>query len=181
LAAANSLNSLNNFIGRAWPGRRSGGLVTATLGLAGAAALDGGTFAVAAPFCVRWLPAHIGPDSSADEPRHLVRELAEGLRAIAPEPGSRGRILIFVTITRDRRGHECSPLFAVYVTRALHVGGREMGLATVRPGGSAAILGSLSGWRITRRSRPVAVGPQTCFVLFGLGDLAIFKLSPVGT
>jgi MFS family permease len=169
LAAANSLNSLNNFIGRL-VGPAVGGLVTARLGLGGAAVLDGGTFAVAALLCALVTGTHRA-DGSADEPRHLVRELAEGLRAIARNRIARA-ILIFVTITAIGEGMMLS-LFAVYVTRALHAGGREMGwlLSAQAVGG---ILGSLTGWRITRRSRPVALA-ATCFVLFGLGDLAIFN------
>lgn len=169
LAAANWLNSLNNHVGRLI-GPAVGGLLAATVGLGGAALLDAGTFAVAAALCALISGAHRA-DGGDGRPRHLLRELAEGLRTIAGNRIARA-IGIFVTVTSVGEGM-MSTLFAVYVTRALHVGGRELGwlLSAQAVGG---ILGSLAGTRVSRRFRPVAL-TTTCFAVFGLVDLAIFN------
>jgi len=168
LVAANALNSLNNNIGRL-VGLALGGVIAAVVGLGGAALVDAGTFAVAAG-----LSALITGRHRADggiERRHLLRELADGLRAIARNRIARA-IVIFATLTAVGEGM-MSTLFAVFVTRALDAGGREMGwlMSAQAVGG---ILGSLAGARVARRFRPVALA-STCMVLFGLIDLAIFN------
>ena len=169
LAAANSLNSLSNWIGRL-AGPAAGGLAAAALGLAGAAGLDAATFAAAAGLCALITGRHRA-GRAGQPPRHLPRELAEGLRAITGNRITRA-ILIFLVITAIGEGM-MDTLFAVYVTRALHGGSSQLGwlLSAQAVGG---ILGSLASPRITGRFRPV---PQaaSCFVLFGLLDLAIFN------
>ena len=169
LAAANSLNSLGNWIGRL-AGPAAGGLVTAALGLRGAAILDAGTFAVAAAACALITGRHRA-DRGDDRSRRLFRELAEGLRAITGNRIARA-IGIFLTVTAIGEGMMLT-LFAVYVTRGLHAGSRPMGwmLCAQAAGG---ILGGLAGARAAGRFRPVALA-ATCMALFGLLDLAIFN------
>lgn len=169
LAAANSLSSLGNWTGRL-TGPAAGGLVTAALGLGGAAMLDAGTFAVAALLCALITGGHRA-DHGAAQARHLLHELAEGLRAITGNRIARA-ILIFIIVTSVGEGM-MDTLFAVYVTRTLHGGSRQMGwlLSAQAVGG---ILGSAAGTRVASRFRPVAQA-SACFALFGLVDLAIFN------
>jgi MFS family permease len=175
LAAANSLNSLSNWIGRL-AGPAAGGLVAAALGLGGAALLDAATFAVAAGLCALITGRHRA-DRGGQQPRHLQRELAEGLRAITANRITRA-ILIFLVITAIGEGL-MDTLFAVYVTRALHGGSTQLGwlLSAQAVGG---ILGSLAGPRVTLRFRPVTQA-SACFAIFGLLDLAIFNYPRWGT
>jgi MFS family permease len=211
LTTANALNNLSNFLGRLI-GPAIGGLVAAALGLGGAAMLDAGTFAVAAMLCALISGDHglgdhkladrgLGDDSVAEIPteqreRHLRRELIEGIRAIGRNRIARA-VLIFITITAVGEGM-MSTLFAVFVTRALHVGSREMGwmLSAQAVGG---ILGSLALARATAtratatratatrvtaarvtaareaaRFRPMSLA-WTNLAVFGLIDLAIFN------
>jgi len=175
LTAANSLNSLNNNIGRLI-GPAFGGLAAATLGLGGAALLDAGTFAVAAVLCGLITGAHRA--DRTDEPqRHLLHELAEGLRATGQDRIVRA-IFILIAITSIGEGM-MSTLFAVYVTRALGFGGREMGwlISGQAVGG---ILGSLVAARMSARFRlvPLIAGS---FAFFGLVDIAIFNYPRFGT
>lgn len=169
LASANSLNSLSNWSGRLI-GPPAGGLVSAALGLGGCAVLDAGTFAVAAVACALITGAH-GADGRGDQLRHLIWELADGLRAIARNRITRA-ILVFIAVTSVGEGM-MDTLFAVYVSRALHGGSRQLGwmLSAQAIGG---ILGSLAGGAAAARFRPVAQA-SACFALFGLGDLAIFN------
>jgi MFS family permease len=169
LAAANSLNSLNNNIGRL-VGPALGGLVAVTVGLRGAALLDAATFAVAAALCALITGRHraTGADGA---PPHLLRELAEGLRTVAHNRLVRAIFALFtiVSIGEGMMG----TLFAVYVTRALHAGGQEMGwlMSAQAVGG---IFGSLVASRATRRFRPVPL-IATCLTFFGFVDVVIFN------
>ncbi len=168
LVAANSWNSLNNNTGRLL-GPAVGGVAVASMGLDGAALVSATTFAVAALLCSLIIGQHRA-DRTEEPHRHLLRELGEGLRAV-----QRNRILraIFALFAITSVGEGLmSTLFAVYVTRALGAGPREMGwmFSAQAVGG---ILGSLAGTRFTARARPVPL-IMVCFVIFGLVDLAIF-------
>jgi MFS family permease len=175
LTSANSLNSLNNNIGRLI-GPAFGGLAAATLGLGGAALLDAGTFAVAAVLCVL-ITGGYRADRSDEPERHLLHELAEGLRATGRDRIVRS-IFILIAITSIGEGM-MSTLFAVYVTGALHFGGREMGwlMSGQAVGG---ILGSLVAARVSARFRPVPLIASS-FAFFGLVDIAIFNYPRFGT
>lgn len=168
LAGANALNSLSNWAGRL-AGPAAGGLVTAALGLGGAATLDAATFAIAALLCALITGRHRA--APGEQARNLPRELAEGLRAITRNQITRA-ILIFLCITAVGEGM-MDTLFAVYVTRALHGGTSQLGwmLSAQAIGG---IAGSLASGAVAGRFRPVAQA-ATCFALFGLLDLAIFN------
>jgi MFS family permease len=109
LTSANSLNSLNNNIGRLI-GPAFGGLAAATLGLGGAALLDAGTFAIAAILCGLITGAHRA-DRTGEPQRQLLHELAEGLRATGRDRIVRA-IVILVAITSIGEGM-MTTLFAV--------------------------------------------------------------------
>jgi MFS family permease len=172
LAEANSWSSVGNFIGRL-VGPALGG-VTVALGLSGAAVLDAITFLLAAMLCAMIVGSH---RATVEAPRHLRRELAEGLRALAGNRITRA-IVVFLTVTAVGEGM-MSTLFSVYVVRAVHAGGREMSwmLSAQAIGG---ILGGLIGARVADRFRPVALA-SICFAAFGLIDLAIFNYPRWGT
>jgi MFS family permease len=166
LTAANALNSLNNNIARL-VGPALGGIAAASFGLGGSALIDAASFLVAAGLCVLISGRH-----RVDSPRrHLLRELVEGLGAVARNRIVRA-IFVLVAITSIGEGM-LGTLFAVYVTRGLHGTGREMGwlMSAQAVGG---ILGSLAGTRATTRIRPVSM-MSACFVAFGLIDLVIFN------
>ena len=179
LAAANSLNSLGNFVARL-AGPAAGGVVTAAAGLSGAALLDTASFAAAALACA----LITGPHRAARDPggaeiasragrsaSRLVRELGEGLAAMATNRITRA-VAIFMTTISVGEGM-MSSLFAVWVIRVLHAGGAQLGwmLSAQAVGG---IAGSLAGTWAARRFRPVSLG-CVAMALFGLGDLVIFN------
>ncbi|GIF51559.1 putative MFS family arabinose efflux permease [Asanoa ferruginea] len=171
LPAANALNTLNNNLARL-VGPALGGVIAVTSGLAGAALVDAGTFAIAAVLCGLIRGSHRAVQETGSEPeRHLLRELAEGLRAVG-----RNRIVraIFVIIAVSSVGEGMmGTLFAVYVTKALHAGGRELGwlMSAQAVGG---IIGSLAATRVTARFRPVPL-IATCWTFFGVVDVVIFN------
>jgi len=182
VATANSLDGVANFTGRL-VGPAIGGLVTATAGLTGSAAVDSSSFAAAALAYAlitgRYRPAAKrgqDPDKPASLARtarvaRLARELADGVTVIAGSRLARA-VMIFIVVISIGEGM-MSSLFAVWVSRALHLGGREMGwmLSAQAIGG---IVGSVAGTGAIRRCRPVGLG-CICMCLFGIGDLAIFN------
>lgn len=174
LGAANARNSLATFIGRLL-GPAAGGLVTVSFGLGGAAVLDAVTFAVAATFCAMISGDHTAASERQD--RDLRRELIEGVRAIGRNRLARA-VLTFIAITSIGEGM-MSTLFAVFVTRSLHAGSREMGwmLSAQALGG---ILGSLIGVRVAGRIHGMSLA-WAGLALFGLIDLAIFNYPRCGT
>lgn len=168
LAAANALNSLNNNIGRL-AGPAVGGLAAVAFGLAGAAVLDAASFAIAAALCALITGRHRADRDG--EPRHLGRELVEGLKALG-----RNRIVrsIFVLVALGALGEGMmSTLFAFYVVDAVHADGRAMGwmMSAQAVGG---IAGGLAGTRIVNRFRPVPL-IMTSYMIFGVIDIAIFN------
>ena len=168
LATANSLTSVANFIARL-TGPAIGGAVTATAGLGGAAVLDAATFAAATIACVLITGAH-RPDHPGPR-RRVRRDFADGVAAIAASRIATA-VTVFVTVISVGEGM-VSSLFAVWVIRAMHMSGRQMGwmLSAQAVGG---IAGSLAGARAVRHVRPVALG-GVCMTLFGVGDLVIFN------
>ncbi|GAA1853374.1 MFS transporter [Asanoa iriomotensis] len=167
LPAANALNALNNNVARL-VGPALGGVIAVAGGLAGAAVLDAATFAVAAVLCGLIRGRH---RAEASDNRDLRRELLEGLRAVAHNRIVRA---IFVIIAVSSVGEGMmGTLFAVYVTKALHAGGRELGwlMSAQAVGG---IIGSLAATRITARFRPVPL-ITTCWTFFGVVDVIIFN------
>ncbi len=176
LAAANSLNSVANFVARL-TGPAAGGALTAVAGVRGAAALDAATFVAAATGYGLIRGMH--RTGHAARPKRgllaslarLRGELADGFVAIARSRMGRA-VAIFITTISIGEGM-VSSLFAVWVTRSMHMGGRQLGwmLSAQAVGG---IAGSLAGAAAFRRFRPVGLG-CICMALFGLGDLAIFN------
>jgi MFS family permease len=166
LGAANSLTSVANFIARL-AGPAIGGAVTATAGLGGASVLDAATFAAAAIACALITGAH-RPDLPRPR-RRARREFADGVAAIAASRIATA-VTVFVTVISVGEGM-MSSLFSVWVIRAMHMGGRQMGwmLSAQAVGG---IAGSLAGARAVRHVRPIALG-SVCMALFGVGDLVI--------
>ncbi|GIF78155.1 MFS transporter [Asanoa siamensis] len=168
LPAANALNTLNNNVARL-VGPALGGVVAVAGGLGGAAALDAATFAVAALLCALIRGRHRAAAAAAD--RNLRRELVEGLRAVAHNRIVRA---IFVVLGVSSVGEGMmGTLFAVYVTDALHAGGRELGwlMSAQAVGG---IVGSLLATRLTARFRPVPLITAS-WTVFGLVDVVIFN------
>jgi MFS family permease len=169
LTAANALNSLNNNIGRLL-GPAVGGVAAVAVGLSGAALLDAASFALAAGLCALITGSHRA--DRGDEPqRHLFRELAEGLQALA-----RNRIVRSLGVLATFGGvgeGMMSTLFAFYVVDAMHADGRAMGwmMSAQAVGG---IAGGLAGTRIIDKFRPVPL-ITTSYSVFGLIDLAIFN------
>jgi hypothetical protein len=170
LAAANARNSLAHSFGRL-VGPVAGGLVAATLGLGAATLLDAGSFAVAAAGCGLIRGAHV-----ADH-QEVRPDLAAGLRMITGDRVARA-VVTFLTVTAIGEGM-MSTLFVVFVTRALHAGGREMGwmLCAQAIGG---ILGGMAGTRLAGRFRPMSIA-STGMALFGLIDVVIFNYPRWGT
>ncbi|MFC7547200.1 MFS transporter [Plantactinospora sp. GCM10030261] len=170
LAAANALNSANNWLARL-AGPALGGLVAASAGLTGAVLLDAASYALAAVLCAAIRGRHravvVRPAGSPG------RELAAGVRAVCRDRIARA-VLVFGTLIGIGEGMMLT-LFAVYVTDALRAGARELGwlLAAQAVGG---IVGALVATRVrgAGRLRPVTLATW-CFVLFGLGDLVIFN------
>jgi predicted MFS family arabinose efflux permease len=174
LPAANALNTLNNNIGRL-VGPAVGGFAAVTLGLGGTALLDAATFAVAALLCGLIRGVHRADRSG--EPRHLLRELAEGLAAIGRDRVVRA-IAALVAVIMVGEGI-MGTLFAVYATEALGGDGRLLGwLMTAQAVGG--VVGSLLATRVTTRFRPVPLIAAS-FTLSGLIDLAIFNYPRSGT
>jgi MFS family permease len=169
LPAANSLNALNNNIGRLI-GPALGGFAVTTLGLGGTAVLDAWTFVAAAALCVLITDGNYHAEEMAE--RHpVLRETVEGLDWIAHNRIVRG---IFVLIAVGGVGEGMlGTLFAVYVTRALRSGGVEMGgmMSCQAVGG---IIGALFAARITARFRPVPL-IAISYAIFGLIDIVIFN------
>jgi MFS family permease len=182
LASANSMLSVANFVARL-TGPAVGGAVTATARLDGAAGIDAATFATAAIACALITGTH--RPGRAGHPglrergwprgpgrwRRLRLEFADGVAAIAASRMATA-VLVFVTVISVGEGM-MSSLFAVWVIRAMHMDGRQMGwmLSAQAMGG---IAGSLTGTLAVRRFRPVSLS-SVCMALFGLGDLAIFN------
>jgi MFS family permease len=168
LTAANSLNALNNNTGRLI-GPAMGGIAFATVGLSGAALADAASFAVAGLLCALITGSHRASD--AGERRHLLRELAEGLKTVATNRIVRA-IFVLIGVTSIGEGM-MSTLFAVYVKDAMHAGGREMGwmMSAQAVGG---ILGALLGTRYAAKFPPIPL-IATGFAFFGLVDIVIFN------
>jgi MFS family permease len=174
LTAANSLNSLNNNLGRLI-GPALGGLAVTTIGLTGAALLDAVSYAVAAVLCGLITGRYRA--KGAQPRRHLLRELAEGL-----SEAGRNRIVrgIFVLIAVIMVGEGMmSTLFAVFVTRSLGGGGEELGwfMSAQAIGG---ITGSLLATRVVRVFRPVPFIAAS-FTVTGVINLIIFNYPRVST
>jgi MFS family permease len=169
LPAANALNTLNNNVGRL-VGPAVGGFAAVTLGLAGTALLDAATFAAAAALCALIRGVHRA-DRSGEPPRHLLRELAEGLAAIGRDRVVRA-IAVLIAVIMVGEGI-MGTLFAVYATEALGGDGRLLGwMMTAQAVGG--VLGSLLATRVISRFPPVPL-IATSFTVGGLVDLAIFN------
>ncbi len=167
LGAANSLNALNNNLGRLI-GPVLGGFGAATLGLGGVAMVDAATFFVAAGMV--WLVTGRFRAVSHERTR-VSHELAEGLRAVR---GSRVVLIIMMIFIVKSVGEGImASLFPALVTGPLRGGANEMGwlMSAQAVGG---VLGGLAGTRYARRIRPallIAVG----LTLFGAIDIVIFN------
>ena len=175
LPAANSLNALNNNLGRL-AGPVLGGLGTAYLGLAGVAVADAVTFFAAAGlvFLVRGSYKAVG----AEHERAGVRaELTEGLRTIARSRIVFALVLCF-SISWIGEG-VMGTLFTPFVTGPLGGGAKELGwlMSAQAVGG---IAGGILGARYAGRFDPRRL-VITCMVLFGLIDVVIFNYPRVST
>ncbi|NUT24155.1 MAG: MFS transporter [Hamadaea sp.] len=170
LPAANSLNSLNNNIGRL-AGPALGGLLAASLGLTGVVVVDAVSFLLAAAL-VAGIRGRFAVARDAAAPSLGVRrELAEGLRTAAASPMLRTLLTIGAALSIGEG--IMGGVFPVFVTGPLHGGARELGW-TMSAQAVGGILGGFVGGRIASR---IAPGPLLgwSLALFGLIDLAIFN------
>jgi MFS family permease len=168
LQAANGLSALNNNVARLI-GPAAGGLVAATLGMAGAVWLDSASFLLAAVLSGLIAGTHRAAAEGAR--RHLLRELWQGIEVIWGSTMVRALMAIIVVIGIGEG--IMGSLVAVFVADALHGGVRELGwlMSAQAVGG---IAGGLATGMFARRfaaTRLLSVG----LLLFGTLDLALFN------
>ena len=192
LPAANSLNALNNNIARL-VGPALGGVVAATIGLAGAAVLDSASFVVAAVLvglirgAYRAVPEQaVAPLTVADLAgtklavpesgrlpalRRWRAELGDGLRTVRGSVVLRA-LFVVVAVTSVGEGIMAS-LLAVFVSRGLGGGAPEIAwlMSAQAVGG---VVGGVASTMVAGRIRPVALATYG-LVIFGVVDLAIFN------
>ena len=167
LAAANGLNALNNSIARLL-GPALGGIVAATLGIAGAVLLNSMTFLIAGV-----LSGLIGGAHRAEgiARRHLLGELADGARAVFESRVLRAlfAVLAIISLGEGIMGS----LFPVFVVDALHGGVQHVAwlLAAQAVGGIAGGLACAAVARRVSTHRMVVAG----LIAFGTIDLLIFN------
>jgi len=168
LTAANSLNALNNNLGRLI-GPVLGGFGAAFLGMSGVAVFDAVTFFAAATLV--FLVKGSYKAAAIQERAGLRTELADGLRTITHSRLVGALVLVF-TISSVGEGVMGS-LFTPLVTGPLQGGARELGwlMSAQAVGG---ILGGFLGARYAGRFNPRRL-VVVCMVLFGAIDVAIFN------
>lgn len=170
LGPANALNALNNNLARLI-GPPLGGLVVATLGLAGVIWIDAATFLVAAALTglVR-VPGRAAPGAEA-QVANIWRELREGLVLIRRKPAL---IVAFAIFALCCFGEGImSVMFILWIAKAIGGGAQEMGwfLSAQAIGG---ILGGLVVGRVAQSLGYVRL-LGISGILFGLIDLALFN------
>ncbi len=168
LTAANSLNSLNNNIGRLI-GPVLGGFGLAGLGITGVVIIDMASFAVAAA-----LLAAIAGDFRAKklgESLGMRGELAEGFYAIRRSRVTTA-IMVIVLLMSVGEGVMAS-LFPVLVTGPLNAGAVGLGslMAAQAVGG---LLGGLVGTRFAAKINPITM-VTAGLAVFGVLDVLIFN------
>lgn len=173
LPAANALNSLNSNVARLL-GPAVGGLLAVGLGLGGSAVVDAVSYAAAGLLCLAIRGAYRA--ERRDEGTGILRDLADGLRAAGRNRIVRA-LVVSITLISIGEGMMAS-LFAAFVSRAMHGTARDLG-ATMSAQAIGGILGSLAATRVAGRYRPVPL-ITVCWVLFGLGDIAIFNAPRLG-
>jgi Na+/melibiose symporter-like transporter len=177
LIAANALNGQVGNLARLL-GSGLGGVAAAVGGVTAVAAVDAGTFLVAALLVSRIRVsgrAAATPDGDASEVVRgrvgaLVDEWRAGLRATWHTPVVRA-LVIFTLITSTGEGI-MGTLFAPYVRQVLHGGAQVYGVIT----GVQAVGGIIGGFvvaALAERWSPVTMLGAGA-VVFGLVDLAIF-------
>jgi MFS family permease len=155
LAGANSMTTAANFIARL-AGPAAGGALVAAAGLRGTAVFDAATFGAAAAACalirgshpaVRLARADRRPTGLPNRARRVARDLSDGITALAGSRTARA-VAVFLAVISVGEGM-MSALFAVWITTAVHAGGRQMGwmLSAQAIGG---ILGSLVIFNLPR-------------------------------
>lgn len=166
LAAANSLNALNNNLARL-VGPALGGVIAELYGLRGAILADIVSFAIAAAL-VALIRGRHRATRTADV---LHRELVAGLRAIRASRILRA-LFACLLITAVGEGVMAS-LFAVFVSRELRGGTVELGALMSGQAVGGIVGGFVAAWLAGRWTpvRMVAVG----LTLFGAVDLVIFN------
>jgi MFS family permease len=174
LSAANSLNALNNNLGRLI-GPVLGGFGAAYLGLAGVAVFDAVTFFAAAGLVMLVRGSYRA--DRVQERAGLRFELLDGIRAITHSRIVLALVLCF-SISWVGEGVMGS-LFTPFVTGPLGGGAEELGLL-MSAQAVGGIIGGVLGARYSGRFQPrrlVAV----CMVLFGAIDVLIFNYPRVST
>jgi MFS family permease len=178
LGPANALNALNNNLARL-VGPPLGGLVVATMGLAGVIWIDAATFLVAAALIALVSVSGRVERADADQPAagassawgKIWRELREGLGLIRRQRALRIAFAIFALCCFGEG--VMSVMFILWIARALGGGAQEMGwfLSAQAIGG---ILGGLVVGRVATRLGYVRL-LGISGILFGLIDLALFN------
>jgi len=174
LSAANSLNALNNNLGRL-AGPVLGGFGAAYLGMAGVAVFDAVTFFVAAAL-VMLVRGSYRVDR-VKERAGLRVELADGFRAITHSRIVLALVLCF-SISWVGEGVMGS-LFTPFVTGPLGGGAEELGLL-MSAQAVGGIAGGILGARYSSRFDPRRL-VVTCMVLFGAIDVLIFNYPRLST
>jgi MFS family permease len=177
LGPANALNALNNNLARL-VGPPLGGLVVATMGLAGVIWVDAATFLVAAAL-IALVSVSGRVERAADQPAagassawgKIWRELREGLALIRRQRALRIAFAIFALCCFGEG--IMSVMFILWIARALGGGAQEMGwfLSAQAIGG---ILGGLIVGRVAAKLGYVRL-LGISGILFGLIDLALFN------
>lgn len=168
LIAANSLNALNNNIGRL-VGPALGGFGAAFLGMGGVAVFDAVTFFLAA-LLVYLVRGTYRPERGTER-AGLRFELTDGLRTITHSRLVGGLVLVF-SIGAIGEGVMGS-LFAPFVTGPLRGGADELGLL-MSAQAVGGIAGGFLGARYAGRFNPIRL-MVVSMVLFGAIDVVIFN------
>ncbi len=172
LAAANAWQAMNNNTGRLL-----GPAIGGALALGQVVIADAATFAVSAMMCAAIGGKHrVGGRHSS-----VMNELREGLAAVREHRMVRA-ILVLLALTAAGDGM-VTALFAVFVAKALHANGSEVGAdmgAMMSAQALGGIFSALASTRYAPRFRPVPT-IAVCYALFGLIDLAIFNYPRVDT
>jgi len=168
LSAANSLNALNNNLGRL-SGPVLGGFGAAYLGLAGVAIFDAVTFFAAAALVLLVRGSYRA--DRAQERTGLRAELTDGFRTIT---NSRIVLALVVCFSISWVGEGVmGTLFTPFVTGPLGGGAEQLGLL-MSAQAVGGILGGILGARYAGRFNPRRL-VVTCMVLFGAIDVVIFN------